>query len=88
MKRLITKTVIGTAVLIIIGAAMSMIFNSAIINNYIAMGQMSNNNEAYLVMEYYNKFKVITGTVYGLFFVLFAGKTIYSFYKVTKEKRR
>ena len=86
-KTLITKIMIYTIVLIVIGAALSLVFDNAIINNYIALGQMNNSDEAYLFMEYYNKAKTIVFTIYSFITVFVIGKFIYNTYKFIKNKK-
>lgn len=84
------KFIIKTAVKIIIYATISTIalslLSTPIITNELAMGQMQNSNELYLLMTTYNKVRPIISIVYGLITALFAGTTIYDIYKFIKSK--
>jgi hypothetical protein len=86
-KRFIIKTIAK----IIIYAILSMIaFNlltSPVITNELALGQMQNSNELYLLMETHNKVKPFISVIYGFITVLFAGTTIYDTYKFIKTKK-
>jgi hypothetical protein len=54
-----------------------------------AMGQMENSNELYMVMEAYNIAKPIISIIYGCITTWFVGTTIYDIYKlITKEKTK
>lgn len=85
-KTLITKIIINAIILIAIGIALSFVFDNAIIDNYIALGQMNNSDEAYLFMEYYNRAKTVAFTIYGFVVGFVIGKFIYNIYKFIKNK--
>ena len=87
-KRLIIKIVINIAIILILTLIMSLLFENAIINNYIALGQMSNSDETYLLMEYYNRVKTIVSAIYSCIVGLIVGATVYDIYKFIKKKRR
>ena len=62
------------------------IFNNTIITNDIALGQMANSDEAYLLMEHYNRIRNTTSVSYGCISALIVGTTIYDICKFTKNK--
>ena len=74
---------------IISALALNFILADPIISNELALGQMENSNELYLLMEAYNKNRNIVSIIYGCITVLFAGTTIYDIYKFinTKENK-
>ena len=84
------KFIITTIVKIMIYATISTIalslLSTPIITNELAMGQMQNSNELYLLMTTYNKVRPIISIVYGFITALFAGTTIYDIYKFIKIK--
>lgn len=76
--KLITKIIIYA---IISAIALTLLFASPVISNELAMTQMGNSNELYLLMENYNRIKHLVSIVYGLITTLFVGTTIYDTYK-------
>lgn len=68
MKKLIIVIAIITFVLILISAMRFLIIeNPAVINN-IALGQMDNSNESYLIMESHNRVKNTFLAIYSWIF--------------------
>ena len=81
--RFLTRIIIFTVISII---ALTLLSASPIITNEMAMGQMENSNELYMVMEIYNRVKPIISIIYGCIATWFVGTTIYDIYKlITKE---
>lgn len=80
--RMIIKAVIIVAIAII----MCLVFQNTIITNDIALGQMSNSDEAYLLMEYYNKVRTTTSIACSSISTIIVGSIIYDIYKFTKDK--
>lgn len=81
--RLLTRIIIFTVISII---AITLLSASPIIANEVAMGQMENSNELYMMMEIYNRVKPIISIIYGCIATWFVGTTIYDIYKlITKE---
>jgi hypothetical protein len=57
-----------------------------IITNELALTQMENSNELYMLMESYNKLRPILSIVYGLIASVFVGTTIYDIWQFIKTK--
>lgn len=90
-RQLIIRIIASVATLIILTLTMTLIFDNAIITNDIMMGQMSNSDESYLIMDYYNRIKSVSSTIYGLVSVFIVGTTIFNIYKFIRikgEKRK
>ncbi len=85
-KMIIIKIIMSAIFIMILTFAMNFIFDNPIISNYIAMGQMSNSDEAFLLMEYYNRAKTIVPIVYGCIVALIVGTTGYNIYNIIKNK--
>lgn len=85
-KRFIIKTITKVLIYAIISTIALSLLTSPIITNELALGQMENSNELYLLMETYNKIRPFISIIYGFVTVLFAGTTIYDIYKFTKTK--
>ncbi len=85
-----TKFIIKVAMKILIYAIISTIalslLTNPIINNELALGQMENSNELYLLMETYNKVRPFISIIYGLITAFFAGTVIHDTYKFIKTK--
>jgi hypothetical protein len=85
-----TKFIIKVAIKILIYAIISTIalslLTNPIINNELALGQMENSNELYLLMETYNKVRPFISIIYGLITAFFAGTVIHDTYKFIKTK--
>ena len=81
--RFLTRIIIFASISII---ALILWSANPIITNEMAMGQMENSNELYMVMETYNRVKPIISFIYGCIATWFVGTTIYDIYKlITKE---
>lgn len=85
-KKFVIKTTTKIITYTIISTIALSILTSPIITNEIALGQMENSNELYLLMEIYFKSKPFISLIYGWITVLFAGSTIYDIYKFIKTK--
>ena len=92
MTQFIKKLLIKIAILVILFTAVITFLNagSAIINNYIALGQMENSDGMFILMEMYNNFikptlLVVTYTVTAITSVTL-GLDIYKFVKTNKRK--
>lgn len=80
------KMIINALAFIALTIITVFIFNNTIITNSIALGQMSNSDGAYLLMEYYNRTRTITSIAYSCISALIIGSTIYDIYHFTKNK--
>lgn len=78
--------IVKVVVFIILTLTVSLLFENAIITNNIALGQMSNSDEAYLLMEYYNRIKTIVSVIYSCISALIVGTAIYDIYNFIKKK--
>ena len=83
-KKFIIKIVINAVALIVFTLITFLVFENTIITNDIALGQMNNSDEAYLLMEYYNRIRTIVSSIYGGICVYIAGITIYDIYNFYK----
>ena len=86
LKKFIIRTYIKILTYAIISTIAISLLTSPIITNELAMLQMENSNELYLLMETYNKVRPFISIIYGLVTVLFVGTTIYDIYKFIKTK--
>lgn len=86
-KKFIIRTVVKVLIYAIISTIALSLLTNPVINNELALGQMENSNELYLLMETYNKVKPFVSIVYGLITAWFAGDTIYDTYKFMKTKK-
>lgn len=85
-KRFIIKTITKVLIYAIISTIALSLLTNPIITNELALGQMENSNELYLLMETYNQTRSFISIIYGFVTVLFAGTTIYDIYKFIKTK--
>ena len=85
-KRFIYKITVKIIIFIIFSAIASTLLYGPIITNEIALTQMENSNELYMLMETYNKLRPILSIVYGLITGVFIGTTIYDICKFIKTK--
>ena len=76
-------------ILIVISMVASVFLNSPIISNELALTQMENSNELYMLMETYKKVRPIISVIYGCITALLAGTAICDIYKFinTKENK-
>lgn len=87
-KKLIVRIAIGAIILAILTTVMIVIFDSAVVSNDIMLGQMSNSDESYLLVEYYNRIKSVSSTIYGLASMFIVGATVFNIYKFIKTKEK
>lgn len=85
-KKFIIKTVIKIILYAIISTIALSLLTNPVITNELALGQMQNSNELYLLMETYNKIRPFVSIIYGLITALFAATTIHGIYKFIKTK--
>ena len=85
-KFIITVTIKAVVYAIISTIAVSLL-ESPIISNELALGQMQNSNELYLLWETYNKVRPFISIIYGLITAFFAGTVAYDTYKFIKTKK-
>ena len=86
IKKTIRKIVIFAFFMIVITSIFQSM--SPIVSNEIALGQMQNSNEAFVLMETFNKIRPIRTAVYTgiiVWFVYTIGRDIYKFAKTIKE---
>lgn len=87
-KKYIIKTAIKVIAFIIISTIALTLLQSPIISNEVALGQMENSNETFILMDTYNKVTPIISIIYGCITVGFIGTTIYDIYKFIKTKTK
>jgi len=88
IKKFIIKNVIKIIVFAIVSVVVMTLLQSPVITNEIALGQMENNNEAFMLMETYNKIKPLVEIGYGFAVVIFVGSIFYDVYKFIKLKQK
>lgn len=86
-KKFIIKTAIKVFVYAIVSTIVFSLLTNPIINNDLALGQMENSNELYLLMETYNKVKYFISIIYCFISAVFAGTTIRDIDKFIKTKK-
>lgn len=86
-KRFIIKTATKIIIYAIISTIALSLLTNPVITNELALGQMENSNELYLLMETYNKVRPFISIIYGLITALFAVTTIGDTYKFIKTKK-
>lgn len=87
IRKTAVKVIIFACVMLIVTAVLNSL--SPIVSNNLALGQMENSDEMYILMNTYNNIKSIGNTVIVGICLLFAGNIIrnsYKFYKNIKEK--
>lgn len=88
-KKYIFNLISKTFILVIISI---IVFNyllaSPIISNELALGQMTNSNEMYVMVQAYDKAKSIILIVYSCITALLAGTAIYDTYKFISNKNK
>mgnify|MGYP003430122429 CR=1 FL=1 len=85
-KKFIIKTTIKVIAYAILSTIALSLLTNPIITNELALGQMQNSNELYLLMETYNKVRPFISIIYGLITALFAATTIHDTYKFIQTK--
>ena len=94
MTKFIKKLLIKIAILIILFTAVSAFLGaiSTIMNNHIALGQLENSDEMFVVLELYNNF--IKPTIFVVEYTITAiicftiGVDVYNFLKTTIKRRK
>lgn len=86
-KKFIIKTVVKILIYAIISTIAINLLTNPIINNELALGQMENSNELYLLMDTYNKVRPFISIIYDLITALFIGTIIYNTYKFIQTKK-
>ena len=87
IKKFIINTVVKILIYAIISTIALSLLTNPIITNELALGQMENSNELYLLMDTYNKVRPFISIIYGLITALFVGTTIFDTYKFIKIKK-
>ena len=87
IKKFIIKTTTKIIIYAIISTIALSLLTNPIITNELALGQMENSNELYLLMDTYNKIRPFISIIYGLITLLFAGTTICDIYKFIQTKK-
>ena len=85
-KKFIIKTTIKIIIYAILSTIALSLLTSPIITNELALWQMQNSNELYLLVETYNKVRPFISVIYGLCTAAFAWTTISDTYKFIKTK--
>lgn len=89
-RKFFFKIGIKCLVFTILSAITLVLIQTPVITNKIAMGQMENSDELYVLMETYYKMVPIVQIVYGLIAFTFVAWVVYDIYvyvKKTKEKK-
>lgn len=90
-KRLISSIILIAVVSIFVAAAIAITTN-ATITNEIAVNQLNGGDEAYIMQELYNKYRIVVPAVGAMLIILSAIpfiKTVYQiFIKNTKENNQ
>lgn len=86
-KKFIIQTTIKVLVYAIISTVALNLLTSPIITNELALGQMQNSNELYVLMDTYNNVRPFITIIYGLITALFAVTTIHDTYRFIKTKK-
>ena len=87
IKRFIKKTAVKIVIFAIVMILASAIFQSMspVVTNEMAMTQMENSNEMFVMMESYNKIKPMFNTAYSLIILLFVYSIIRDSYKFIRN---
>lgn len=86
IKKMITKIVVFVFIMIVITSITQSV--SPVISNEMALTQMQNSNEMFVMMNTYNKIKPLVGVAYFGITALFTYtivRDIYKFFKTTDE---
>ena len=87
-KKFIIKTVSKLLILVILSTIVMALVQSPTISNDIAMGQMENDDGAFLMMEIYNKIRPVIDAIYACIVILIVGTIGYNAYKLFQKKKR
>ena len=85
-KKFIIKTVAKIIIFAIVSIIALTLLQSPIISNEIALGQMENSNELFLLMETYNKIRPFIVVIYSCIVLWFTGTVGYDTYKFIQTK--
>lgn len=85
-KKFIFKTVSKLIIFAAISIIATTFFQSPVITNEIAMGQMENSNELFMLMDIYYKIKPLGSVIYGCIVAWIVATTGYDTYKFIKTK--
>ena len=86
INRFIIRTVLKIIIYAILSTIALSLLTSPVITNELALTQMENSNELYMLMETYNKIRPFISIIYGLITCWFASTTIYDIYNFIKTK--
>ena len=86
IKRFIIRTILKIIIYAILSTIALSLLTSPVITNELALTQMENSNELYMLMETYNKIRPFISIIYGLITCWFASTTIYDIYHFIKTK--
>lgn len=87
-KKFIIKTVVKIFVFAIISTIALSLIKSPVVTNQIAMGQMQNDDIAFIIMNNYNRLSAIITVAYGVITLGFIGKIAYDSYTFIKTKEK
>ena len=87
-KKFIIKIIVKTILFVVFTTIVFTLANSPIIANSVAMGQMQNSNDYYILMELYNNTKHYVSIIYNCITVFFTGTIIYDVYQFIKTKTK
>ena len=72
--------------LIILTVMIVLVFNNTLFTIDISLGQMTNSDEVYMLMEYYNRIRNISLSVYGIVSTFLIWNTIKNIYIYVKNR--
>lgn len=87
--KIIRKCVVFALLMIVVAAIGQSV--SPIVSNQVALGQMQNSDEMYVLMNTYNKIRPIVSFAFAGIILLFTGtiaRDIYKFVKTTIENKK
>lgn len=88
IERFILKTTVRIVTCIVLTIIYFALINSPILTNELALTQMQNSNELYLITEIYNKAKPILTVIYSGIVILIGCNTIYDTYNFINTKNK
>lgn len=84
IKRLVINILTKILIFVLVLGALDMFFNSPILANHIAMGQLDHDDISYVFWSIYVVVKGAFNSLYDLIICLFAGTIIYNIYEFIK----
>ena len=87
-KKFVIKTIVKIFALAIISTIALTLLRSPVITNQIALGQMQNDDIAFVIMDNYNRLLPIVTVAYGVITLGFVGEIAYDSYKFIKTKTK